>query len=259
MNCEEIRSLLDAYADRELDVVRSLEIERHLAECPACRHRYEGLQALTSTVKNGSLYFEAPPALERRIRGALRGNGTIAAERRPARVSSYTMFQRPLAMAASVAFLVIGTWIVAARLSAPSTEDLVARELIGSHVRSLMVNHLADVASSDQHTVKPWFDGKVDFSPPVEDFAAQGFTLIGGRLDYIDGKSVAALVYHHRKHFINLFIWPSAHGPEGSENIMSRQGYYLIHWTKSGLDYWAVSNLNEGELRQFAHLVRSEG
>ena len=137
-------------------------------------------------------------------------------------------------------------------------EDLIAQEVISNHVRSLMeTHHPVDVPSSDQHTVKPWFNGKLDFSPPVENPADQGFPLVGGRLDYLGGRSVAALVYQRHQHYINLFIWPSNDAREKAEESMKRQGYNLFHWEKSGMEYWAISDLNEAELRQFAEIIQT--
>jgi anti-sigma factor RsiW len=144
-------------------------------------------------------------------------------------------------------------------LSRPATEALVTQEVIASHVRSLMVNHLTDVASSDQHTVKPWFAGKLDFSPQVKDFADQGFPLVGGRLDYVGNRSVAALVYQHGKHAINVFIWPSPGTPDAAETMTTQNGYNVIHWSKSGMTYWVVSDLNDRELRIFTSLVQGQG
>ena len=143
-------------------------------------------------------------------------------------------------------------------LRGPSTDELLTREVVSSHVRSLMATHLADVASSDHHTVKPWFAGKLDFSPPVEDLAKQGYPLVGGRLDYLKNRPVAALVYQRQKHFINLFIWPADSAPDVRANTVSLQGYNLAYWAKSGMTYWAVSDLNSSELQEFVQLVQNQ-
>jgi anti-sigma factor RsiW len=158
----------------------------------------------------------------------------------------------PLAAAALVLFTLVPF------LRGPSTEEILTREVVSGHVRSLMANHLADVPSSDQHTVKPWFNGKLDFSPPVEDLAKQGFPLIGGRLDYLDNRPVAALIYQRQKHFINLFIWPSGSDSDVETKTTSHQGYNLFHWTKSGMTYWAASDLNNAELQEFVQLVQNQ-
>jgi anti-sigma factor RsiW len=121
----------------------------------------------------------------------------------------------------------------------------------------MMANHLTDVPSSDQHTVKPWFDGKLDFSPPVIDTTEQGFPLMGGRLDYAGNRPVAALIYQRRKHFINLFVFPASDSSEGGSKITVRQGYNVIHWNRSGMTFWAVSDINLSELQEFTQAVQN--
>lgn len=138
----------------------------------------------------------------------------------------------------------------------PSHEEMITREIVAGHVRSLMANHLSDVTSTDQHTVKPWFDGKLDFAPPVVNLASAGFPLVGGRLDFVDGRPVAALVYQRRLHFINLFIWPSTERQESSVVLQSREGYNILHWTRGGMTFWAISDVSADDLRSFAELLK---
>ena len=241
MSCQELQTMRDAYLDGELDLAHSLEIEKHLRECDSCAHAYDELRSLQMAMRSDTLRFPLPPGLERRVRSAVRGES---------RVASRLFRWRWLIPSVSLGLVAI---IVAGLLfSRTSTDDLVASEVVAGHVRSLMAGHLTDVASTDQHTVKPWFDGKLDFSPPVKDLAQQGFELIGGRLDYIANRPVAALVYQRRKHFVNVFIWPASTASDTKPTAQVRQGYNLIHWTSSGMTYWMVSDLNLAELQQFA-------
>jgi anti-sigma factor RsiW len=250
MGCE-TQDLIHAYADGELDLVKSLEVERHIQNCQACSRDYKNLQTLRSALGTGSLYFKSPTNLQRRIQSAVRKESK--AETRPP-----ALLWRWLSIGASLAFVSIIILTFVPILTAPSKDSLLAQEIISSHVRSLMADHLTDVSSSDQHTVKPWFNGKLDFSPPVKDLANHGFSLVGGRLDYIENRPVAVLVYKHRQHFINLFIWPSTRGSNAGEKIVIRQGYNMIHWIKSGMTYWAVSDLNNSELQEFAQLIQNQ-
>ena len=249
MNCQEIEALKNAYADRELDLVRATEIERHLNDCAACSRSYEHLRALRSALKSADLYFEAPAHLKSRIRA-----GFPRKEKSPAGNPflgwQWLKWGIPAAGTALIALL------LATALMVPSLDAGLAQEVTASHVRSLMAAHLTDVASSDQHTVKPWFDGKLDFAPPVKDLAAQGFPLVGGRLDYLQNRQVAALVYQRHKHLVNLFIWPAARTSNTAQKPAARQGYNLIHWNESGMTFWAVSDLNLAELQEFADLLR---
>jgi anti-sigma factor RsiW len=253
MNCHDMTELLHAHLDQELDPVRSLEAEQHLKECPACLRRYQELQALRKVTADRSLYFKAPPALTRRVRTAVRQASRAQASRVRRLWDSSRLWLRMLAPAAAVALvLLLGLpW-----LTHPSAESRLAQEIVSAHVRSLLADHLTDVASTDQHTVKPWFTGKVTFSPPVADLANQGFPLLGGRLDVLEEQPVAALVYQRRKHFINLFIWPSARNVSTREKSLAQRGYNLVHWTEGGMGYWAVSNVSRADLQEFAHAVR---
>ena len=255
MNCQEIEALKHAYADRELDLVRTTEIEHHLRDCRACSQAYENIRALSSALKSSDLYFKAPAQLKRRIRTSLTAEHTDGPTFQRSDASTLSWWQWlkwaiPVAGTALIAFLLATVSI------GPSTDERLAQEVTASHVRSLMATHLTDVASSDQHTVKPWFDGKIDFAPPVKDLAAQGFPLVGGRLDYLQNRPVAALVYQRHKHFVNLFIWPATRSSNTAEKPAVRQGYNLIHWNGSGMTFWAVSDLNAAELREFAELIK---
>jgi anti-sigma factor RsiW len=160
--------------------------------------------------------------------------------------------------AASLLAAVIIIWSIASFATRQSPDDVLAQEVVASHVRSLMANHLTDVPSSDRHTVKPWFDGKLDFSPAVKDLSPQGFSLNGGRLDYIGNRPVAALVYQRRQHSINLFVWPATHAPAANGKASERQGYNVIRWSNAGMTYWAVSDLNLAELQQFVQLLQEQ-
>jgi anti-sigma factor RsiW len=249
--CQEAHKLIHPYLDRELDLVRNLEIEAHLHECHTCAQAYNELRSLHSALSDTALRFEPPAALRNRIRAGVRDESEI--KNRPLRLSWRWMIP-----AVSFAVLIIVAWSLFALLSRSSTSDLLAQEIVSSHVRSLMEKHLTDVPSSDQHTVKPWFDGRLDFSPPVRDVAPAGFSLIGGRLDYIGNRPVAALVYQHRQHYINVFVWPSTGASEVSGKALVRQGYNLISWTNGGMNYWAISDLNLAELQQFVQLLQNE-
>jgi len=261
--------LIHAYVDGELDLLSTVKLEAHLRDCTPCAQAHRHLQTLRSGISSGDVYFKAPNHLAERVRLALQeaDNGeaysSASVQEMSRRMPSQQWPKRMwwqfswawAGVAAAVAMAGLVVWRLDPGVSRRSQNELLAQEVLSSHVRSLMANHLTDVPSSDQHTVKPWFNGKLDFSPPVKDLAAEGFPLVGGRLDYLDDRPVAALVYQRRKHFINLFIWPSDSG-SGQKTVM-RQGYNLFHWTQSGMSYWAVSDLNSTELQDFVHLVQS--
>jgi anti-sigma factor RsiW len=235
---------LDAYLDGELAAPDAAELEAHLRTCPDCSRLERRRRALSAAVREHVLRFPAPDTLRARVRTALRADVNGTARRRS--------YWPGLAVAASLAVVAVGSWQVALRRA---MGDALADQVLGSHVRSLMPGHLIDVQSSDQHTVKPWFNGKLDFSPPVYDFAGRGFPLIGGRLEYVGGRPVAALVYGRRQHLINVFLWPTAGGPTGGRPATTRQGYHLLHWTTPAYSYWVASDLGLAELRDFAALV----
>jgi len=240
---------LDAYLDGELATVDASELEAHLAQCPECaRFRQERLE-LRAAIRARVPAFEAPAALRERVRAAV---GAAVRGRAPRRFTAWGVW-RPLALAASLAVVAVGSWRLALQRTAG---EALADDVLGSHIRSLMPGHLTDVLSSDQHTVKPWFNGKLDFSPPVYDFAGRGYPLIGGRLDYVDGRGVAALVYGRRQHLINVFLWPAARGAAAAPSTRTRQGYHLLHWATADYTYWAVSDLGLPELGEFAGLLR---
>ena len=237
--------------DRELDLGRSLEVEQHLQECQVCASAYSNQSALRLAFKDRSLYYPAPAKLEKRIRSALRHEA--GSER-----GQHFFGWRWLSAGLAVAFVLLLSFVVWLPGLRPSADEILAQEIVSNHVRSLQLeSHRADVISSDQHTVKPWFDGKLDFAPPVKDFSSQGFPLLGGRLDYVNNRAVAALIYQRQKHYINLYIWPAEQSNPGGEVSTKRQGYNLLHWTSSGMNYWAISDLNIVELHDFSRLVQT--
>ena len=247
MTCVPAKSLLESYLDDELDAAQRVQVPEHLASCSSCAGVHAQLLELRAGIRAHAPYYRAPAGLRERIQVSVR-----QADRRADRPA--TGFWRWMAIAAAILLAVSAAWNIALFPSRSSRVDLIARDVLSSHVRSLMGAHLLDVPSSDQHTVKPWFNGKLDFSPDVRDFAAQGFPLIGGRIDYVSGRTVAALVYQRRKHIINVFTWPSA-ATDGSPEL-ERNGYHVVHWNTNGMSWWAVSDLNAGELRQFEDLYR---
>jgi len=244
-----IEAQVDAYLDGELAAVDTRELEAHLAQCAECTRFRDERLALRAAIAAGIPKFQAPAALRDRVRDAA-ATGARARAPRPFGVRDVW---RPLALAASLAAVALGSWTLARQRAAG---EALADDVLASHIRSLMPGHLTDVLSSDQHTVKPWFNGRLDFSPPVDDFAGRGYPLLGGRLDYVDGRTVAVLVYGRRQHVINVFVWPSARGPSGGPKTSDRQGYHLLHWTAADYTYWVASDLGEAELQEFAQLLR---
>jgi anti-sigma factor RsiW len=264
VTCAQIHNLLHAFLDGELDLVRHLEIEHHLGECRACAEEHAGLRSLGAALKTDGLYFRAPPGLPQRVRASLR-ESTDEVRGVPAGANSTSARPRidwrrlgiGFGVAAGFLLFIAGAAFLLSsfqRLGAPA-DDPLAQEAVNSHIRSLLAEHLTDIGSSDRHTVKPWFEGKVDFAPTVCDLAEQGFPLVGGRLDYLDQRTVAVLVYRRRQHVINLLQWPTTESPARGPVTTTRKGFHLVHWNAGGMSWWAVSDLNSDELREFSELV----
>jgi anti-sigma factor (TIGR02949 family) len=237
VRCDELSRNLDAYIDNELDAQKSGAVRTHLDRCPACLRQLRGREALGRVVRSAP-YHRAPDRLRAHV---------IAATRRAGGWTSRWTGRRWATAAMLLLTLGAGT-LFFQRLGTPP--DAAIDAVVDGHVRSLQANHLVDVVSIDQHTVKPWFVGKLDYSPPVVDLAAAGFPLVGGRLDYLAGRPVAALVYSRRLHTINLFVSPGHGG--GRITAASRRGFHVLHWARDDMTFWAVSDLNESELIDFA-------
>jgi anti-sigma factor RsiW len=241
---DKISGLLDAYVDGELDLVNAREVERHLESCADCRGTEKAIRQLREAITKEAPAYRAPADLRKRVRSALRREAKSTQQT----LSPWLTFASGAAFAAVLVTAVLFQTVRTAR------SNTIVDQIVANHVRSLLAAHLVDVTSSDQHTVKPWFDGKVDFAPVVRDLSANGYPLVGGRLDYLDGKTVVALVYQRNKHPINLFITPAQMNRNSSPTMTTRRGYNVLSWTNNGMNYWAVSDLNGTELRQFADL-----
>jgi anti-sigma factor RsiW len=247
MNCSECRSVLEAHSDGELDLVRHVEIEAHLKACPECSRILDGMAARKARIRDSLPRFAAPAQLRERILASLRAEA-MEGERGVA--LPFPVARRGwnlVGLAASAAALLFAGY---AWGGYRAHRDAVMDEAFAEHVRSLQAGHLTDVISTDRHTVKPWFAGKVDFSPPVVDMSDIGFPLAGGRLDEIDGRAAAALVFHRRLHAIKVFVWPAAGAPPVPRRA-AKNGYCALGWTNDGLDFLAVSEIPEADLEQF--------
>lgn len=243
MSCELTQSVLHGYLDGELDAARAADFERHLVSCAECVAALEAQEALRASLQRAGLYERAPQTLRKKVRANL-GSPSIAqthtavAARRPswAWLAAAAIFL----LAALIGWRVVG-------LRGGMGDSSYASALVDAHLRSLQPGHLEDVVSTDQHTVKPWFDGKLDFAPPVRDFASDGFPLQGGRLDVVHGRTVAVLVYARRKHIVNVFIWPST-VPKSAARSGSSLGYQWVDWQKDGMEMCAVSDVASADL-----------
>ena len=245
MNCAEARLLLHAHADGELDAANSLELERHLKTCVACSAENASLQSLRTALRSADLSHRAPASLQADVRQFVRDLEPESP--RPAIHLQWLWKWLALGMAATALA------VVSLRPAGISEREAQLNEVVASHVRSLQADHLMDVASSDRHTVKPWFDGKLDFAPDVQDFAGQNFPLIGGRLDYLDGRAVAGLVYRRNKHLINVLVWPATRTMK--HETEARRGFCIISFTAKGMHFCLISDLNPTELEELAGLL----
>ncbi|GLQ46844.1 membrane protein [Dyella lipolytica] len=246
MMCNDARLLVHAYLDDELDAAQSVAITRHMQGCASCAANYADYVQLHKSLKQPSLYRRAPSALREQW-------STSTSMPAPSR-NRVTVRRAPTALAMAAGFaaallLAAPLWVYTSSQRNAETNQVIG-EAVSSHIRSMQPEHLMDVVSTDQHTVKPWFDGKLDFSPKVKDLAGEGFPLVGGRLDALDGHSVAALIYKRHLHIINLYQWPDS-SAASSEEASQWRGYNVIRWTASNMRYVAVSDVNEGELQQF--------
>lgn len=248
MECDRANGLLSPLVDRALGPLTRWRVRRHIAGCNACADKLEELRAMQQAIRTKLTYHRAPPGLAARIGAALPREAPPEPSRPWFRFPAITFGSTGLAGALA------GVTLTVLVMSGQNQSD-VLQSVIGSHIRSLQADHLADVLTSDQHTVKPWLSERLDVSPNVVDFKDQGFPLIGGRLDYVDGHPAAAVVYRHAKHIINLFAWASPGKPDESFHDESRQGFNVITWRHAGITYYAVSDVEAEQLADFARLV----
>jgi anti-sigma factor RsiW len=249
VTCELTQTVLHGYIDGELDAARAADFERHLISCAECVTALEAQETLHSSIQRAGLYERAPASLRQKLQKEL---GT------PTR-SSVTPIRNPapwrwLAIAATLLLAVSLGWRLFPALRGSRGETALASAIVDAHLRSLQPGHLEDVQSTDQHTVKPWFDGKLDFAPPVHDFVNEGFPLQGGRLDVVRGRTVAVLVYARRKHLVNVFVWPTTE-PDSDPISGSQLGYHWLNWRKSGMELYAVSDVSPDDLTELQHLL----
>jgi len=243
MRCDATLKLLDAYADAELGPAEAAELDAHLRGCDACREQHLAIRTLNAAVRSNATYHRAPESLRSALTAKI-------GRREPERVA------RParrgwLAQAVAASAVAVFAATITYQIAVPSAYELAAADAISSHARSLLAQQIVEVASSDQHTVKPWFNGRLDFTPPVKDTAAEGYPLVGGRIDYLNERQVAALVYQRRKHYIDVFVWPNEQGSARAVRETARRGFTVLSWSDPGFTYFAVSDLDERELREF--------
>jgi anti-sigma factor RsiW len=244
--CREVEELLSAFVDGELEPAVSKSVRDHADGCAACRQRLANLESIRQMVRRAP-YYQAPDALRARL---------THSQTRPIARSQLLAWAAAVVMVASLSGSILIVRSSKRSAQAVDAVDVIAQEVVSSHVRAMMGEHLFDVRSTDQHTVKPWFLGKLDFSPPVTDLAQAGFPLTGGRLDYVAGHPVAALVYTRGQHTINVFVWPESSDSIRSPDARAIRGFHVRHWTHGGMSYWAVSDVNDADLDQFVRALQ---
>jgi len=256
MDCAMDRDLLGAYVDGELLPGQAAEVAEHLTTCERCSAEADMMLKTVRRLREGLVRDRAPDVLRARIRAALHEERITDAPA-PRRVTPFPW--RAVAAGLLIAAASSVLTLVATRSgSTPAGNSTIADEVVASHIRSLMPGHLTDVESNDQHNVKPWFNGRLDFSPVVPRLDSLGFPLLGGRLDYIGTRPVAVVIYGRRKHVINVFSWPADSGGDMQPSAVgTRHGYNIIRWKRGGVESWTASDLNADELRQFVELLRA--
>ena len=248
MNCQQVRPMIHAYVDGELDVAQMIEMEQHVSQCASCGELDRSIRALRTVVSTQAPYYKAPQHLRELPQAVVAARTTSTAARFPK--------SGMLTVACLLLVGAIGFW--GGMLSNPAQKNYSPMEsVVVAHIRSLQVEHAVDVVSTDRHTVKPWFQGRLDYSPLVVDLSEKGFKLSGGRLDYLTDRPIAAIVYYRRSHAINLFCWPSSTDGESSLRRLATQGFHLRNWQSAGMTYWAISDLNDKELDQFVELIKA--
>jgi len=258
MNHRQALELLSGHLDRELSLSEARAFERYLDSSAKCRETYAQYQIVRVRLRQASLYIEAPQALRQRIETAL---PHYRAPLMPLRVffgrfAGYRVLAL-LPIGATAISLAALSLSLSLYLATPSSDQRLTQELVGDHVRSLQSDHLFDVVSTNQHTVKPWFNGKLDFAPPVIDLAQQGYPLLGGRLDFINGRAVAVMVYRYQLYPINLYIWPGSDAGTQA-HVFVQEGYHLAHWSAAGVTYWVVTDAGAAELNGFISNLRAQ-
>ncbi|WHZ11676.1 MAG: hypothetical protein OJF60_002115 [Burkholderiaceae bacterium] len=264
MDCDEARDLLDAYADNALGLGEAARLNHHLQDCATCRAELDAIRDLGHALRAQAPYHRAPDALRRRVLAGL-PQGAAAASPRPAQPGGRTVGRgvRAWASPANVANLAMGMIAACALVLAavlwlqrPTAQGLLAQQIVASHVRALLSGHPIDVISTDEHTVKPWFNGRLDYAPPVVDLASLGFPLVGGRVDYVGARRVAVLTYHAGGHPIDLYLFPTT-GGTAAPQTRSNDGYSLATWTAGGMRYWAITDAQAAVLQRFVQDLRS--